>query len=397
LTLVPVDETPPPREPADGSAETSANSPSLHVERTQPADWFLAEANREYNEGRIDQPLWDRALVQSGGDMDAATMSYLRARATALRVLQRDPNLERRNRSPGEGDRSRSPSGRKAETRASGASRLLAWKERLNPRYLAVGVVIAGALGLAWMVFGDRDGDPTPRQAVATASPASAPPTQAPSAAGAQPGNPGTAAAKPEDRGQELARKVQELRDAGNWNVLVLYAAEWTRKEPQNATAWNQLSIGYANLRQFSDAQEAAKKAVELAPKNVLYWRSLGQASLDLGDPEAALQAFEQAISLDDQDIQSLVNIGNLNLRFERLPAAKVAFDKALAINPTNADALCGDVSIAQRSGARKEAEATLRQLKTLDIKCRESGEPTDVAPAPTPPSTYKALPVRVR
>lgn len=399
LTLVPLDETPAPRGPADYPAEVLASRLSQQPERTRQADWYLAEANREYNEGRIDRSLWDRALAQSGGDADAATVSYLRARATALRVLQRDPSLERQNSSSGHGDRSHADSGLEAAARSSGANRVLVWKDRLNPRYLAAGLAIVGVAGLAWLVLPDRDGDPTRLQAVAAASRPSASATQPlPSAAGAQPPTSNVdAAAKPESPGVELARKVQELRDAGNWNVLVLYAAEWTRKEPRNAAAWNQLSIGYANLRQFSDAHEAARKAAELAPKNALYWRGLGQASLDFGQPEAALQAFEQAIALDDQDVQSLAQIGNLNLRLERLPAAKIAFDKALAINPTNADALCGDASIAQRSGARKEAEATLRQLKTLDVKCRDSVESAEVTPAAIAPSTSKAQPVRVR
>ena len=52
----------------------------------------------------------------------------------------------------------------------------------------------------------------------------------------------------------EREAKVQELMGAGNWNVLVLHAAEWTRKDPTYADAWKYLAVGYANMRQHDDA-----------------------------------------------------------------------------------------------------------------------------------------------
>ena len=110
-----------------------------------------------------------------------------------------------------------------------------------------------------------------------------------------------------------LEATVQQLKDAGNWNVLVLYASKWTRDQPDNAAAWKELSIGYANLHQFNDAAVAAEKAAELSPAEALLWR----------------------------------NVGHLNLTLERLPEAESAFDRALAISNDDADALCGAALVA--------------------------------------------------
>ena len=63
------------------------------------------------------------------------------------------------------------------------------------------------------------------------------------------------------DASAEREAKVQELLHAGNWNVLVLHAAEWTRKQPENANAWKHLSVGYANLGQTADALAAMYRA----------------------------------------------------------------------------------------------------------------------------------------
>jgi hypothetical protein len=53
-------------------------------------DRFLARAAAEYRAGRIDQPLWTHVLAQAGGDEKAARSAYLRARATAIQVADRN-------------------------------------------------------------------------------------------------------------------------------------------------------------------------------------------------------------------------------------------------------------------------------------------------------------------
>ena len=110
-------------------------------------------------------------------------------------------------------------------------------------------------------------------------------------------------------------KKVQELRDAGNWNLVVLYAMEWTRKEPGNAMAWDQLRDGYRFLRQYEDARSAATKATQLAPDDARLWRKLGEANLDLDNPEGALAAFEQTVARNGQDVGSWQQIALIEAR----------------------------------------------------------------------------------
>jgi Flp pilus assembly protein TadD len=132
------------------------------------------------------------------------------------------------------------------------------------------------AVAVAYFMVSPRQGDPGLQQIVSAAPPS---PTQT-----APRSLPGTAQAvvKNSSRGaadgdpEPIAATVRQLRAAGNWNVLVLYAAEWTRKEPDNAAAWNHLAVGYSNLRQYNDALDAAERAVQLAPADAIAWRNLG-------------------------------------------------------------------------------------------------------------------------
>src|SRR5262249_9656782 len=73
---------------ADAHPESSdADSPETG---SASEDKFLLAATKEYNAGIVDQPLWKRAVAQSAGDRTLATHTYLRARATALRVQKRE-------------------------------------------------------------------------------------------------------------------------------------------------------------------------------------------------------------------------------------------------------------------------------------------------------------------
>ena len=62
------------------------------------ADRFMAEAIREFEEGGIDEPLWERAVAKAHGDKSSARADYLRARATALQVINRDKRAEKAGR-----------------------------------------------------------------------------------------------------------------------------------------------------------------------------------------------------------------------------------------------------------------------------------------------------------
>ena len=259
---------------------------------TEKPDRFMAEAQHQYAEGLLDQPLWDRAIAQANGDKEAAVTGYLRARAIALRLLDRELRSEKN-----------SAAAHKVEKEIDAAENLEDFdaKALLHMRRGVLArhrtAVIAGAIAVAaavagWFAYSTLFAPPPgPVRAAPAAAPAKARAPAAGTTAGlsASSGAPRTVGASP-----ELLKKIQELRDAGNANVLVLYLVEWTRKEPANAEAWDQLRAGYDSLKQHEDALAAAKKAQELLPDDARQWRNLGAAYADAGDPVEALKAFEK-------------------------------------------------------------------------------------------------------
>jgi tetratricopeptide (TPR) repeat protein len=320
------------RKASDQSASTENAKRDLRI---STSDEFLAQAAKEYQEGRIDQALWRRAADQGANDASLVIAAYLRARATALHLQRKQTAVAQgraRKSDParGTGERDGGSEPPPVDAPADAFARFRA----VPSKYLAAGAAAAliAVAAVVWLIASPRE--PVPQAAVPTATPSPAPGASPPHPASEATvvGGPHAADSRP-----SFEARVQELKQAGNWNVLVLYASEWTRKEPTNPSAWHELSVGYAKMRQLDDAFQAAAKAVTLAPQDARLWN----------------------------------NLGHVNLSLERLPEAKVAFDRALALLADDPDTLCSAALVAQRQGRASDADALAGQVKGADGGCR--------------------------
>ena len=339
LSLEPVETSTPAKDEARPSASDSpAKADSQRDLRMTTADEFLAAAAKEYEAGTIDRVLWRQAADEHGRDVSLVIAAYLRARATALQARhQPAEGAEIKLRGAGS---NRDAKARKIETEPPEDPESTDLAQR-NSRVASQKIVytVGGAVAfvaaaaIVYLVVSLRHSESIQPTGTAFAASSANRPASPVLVKSAEP----VASSRASEGGAEaLAATVRELKIAGNWNVLVLYANEWTRKEPSNATAWRELSIGYANLQQFNDALDAATKAVQLAPQDALPWRNLGQ----------------------------------INLTVDRLPEAAVAFGKALAVNPDDADARCGAALVAERQARPKDPTALTRRVGPADGGC---------------------------
>ena len=337
--------------PTPGGKAAEA-APAASIPRLSSDDPFLEQASKEYEAGNIDQPLWDRTAARHGGDKAMLVAAYLRSRATALQMRKRNERTIPRGLQP---VTTKAPTGE-----LPAPTKLVPPKLPDGRRKLMVGVAAAGvvtAVGIAWLLMSPRNADVAVIQPPAVGGASVPKKSAAPPAAPAAPVN--------EPPAVSLETKVQEFKRAGNWNVLVLYAAEWTRKQPDDANAWTELSAGYLKLRQWGDAFEAAQKAVQLAPDDLKHWR----------------------------------NFGHVTLVVERLPEAKTTFDRILATFPDDIDALCGASIVARGENRPKDAEMLAARVKALGVGCDGVFEglslPTAAVSVPAPVAASPAPPRR--
>jgi tetratricopeptide (TPR) repeat protein len=283
--------------------------------------------------------------------------AYLRVRAAALHQ-KHDEYLQSRARRAGPVVAASEP---KVEPKPRleivsttvAAVRSLGMQPKL--KYLgAAAAALAAVAILAWLIASPWESESVAQPIVSAARPSlSRSASQIPLGSEQALGKSASGGTSSDGQTPALETTVQQLKNDGKWNVLVLYASEWTRKDPNNATAWYELSVGYANLRQVEEAFDAATKAVQLSPENPRFWR----------------------------------NLGHINLAVERLSDAEIAFDKALAVNADDTDALCGTALVAQRQGRPKDADAIAKRIKSLDENCRgvSDGETAVVVVRPAP------------
>ena len=339
-------------------------------------DPFMTEAREEFERGHVEQPLWVRSLAQAEGKVEAAKPAYLRARAIALRLERRSKRAE----SPSQrdhGSTARHPTDRRLAAPAPGTLD----RKRIA---LVAGVIAVLIAGVVFLLVWPSGAPPAPATVAPKAAPVAA--TRANDANAADP-NKGAAMST-----EDFAAKIQSFKDAGNWNVLVLYAVEWTRKEPSSAQAWKELGSGYLRMKQYDDALDATRKAVQLSPDDAQLWQNLGQINVALRQPAAALSAFEKASTLNEHDVTSRAQAGELNLELGHLPAARAAFASALAINPLDVGALCGSATVARKEGRTKDVEVFVRSVKSAGLECREPEAPASPpAVAASPPAKKPA------
>jgi hypothetical protein len=385
LELEPIDEqaagepAPPaeaqaPRIPEPGFA---LDDPAARA-ALKPAPRFIEAATREVESGWIERPLWASIMAQCKNDEAVTRDAYIRTRATILQMERRDQERRDAKATPPP----REPAPPERTTRQAGDARFrfkepeTTWSDRLrSPRILgaAAAALVAIVVG-AW--FALRDSAPAE---VAAAAPAPAVTAPRPAAAAAV----AAAAADPARIDDGLLARIDKTREAGNWNVVVLLATEWTRREPDNPRAWMQLCEGYLKLNQKIDALDAVTRATARAPADPAVWRQRGEINLALNRPEDAIKDFEQVTALDARDAPSLVQLGTLDLRFSRLPQAKAAFAAALAVAPDDVTAACGAAQSARKLGEQKEAAVIEQNLRAraqacLDLSDGQAGGRSD-------------------
>jgi hypothetical protein len=351
--------TPAPAQPAVPDA--------LRDLRINDADAMLAAVLDEVAAGKVDHALWAHSVTQANGDDALAAPLYLRARATAIRIERRGTRdtgasaaapADASPDAPGAGaprgttsaTRTRAAAGTTPRGRAperdgapgDAARRAVRWKLAAIGAALAV-VVSVGAV--AWLA---RGGDDPATVRARTATRVAAKEAAAKARPKATPA--GTADAATTE--PSFAHRVAELEQAGNWNVLVLYATEWTRKEPTNAAAWRKLAQGYVKLGQMPEAAEAAARAAQLAPADPGAWRDAAR----------------------------------VNVALERWPQAHDAFDHLLALAPTDAPALCSAAYVARREGRFPDADALGARASAAGNACSpEATAATLAVSAPVP------------
>jgi tetratricopeptide (TPR) repeat protein len=177
---------------------------------------------------------------------------------------------------------------------------------------------------------------------------------------GAQPKQSGDSAAALVNQGQDLIR-TRQFNDA----IEVLRKA--IELQPNLATAHVQLGIALMGINQRDQAMIEIKKAIELDPNDPRAYVAQGNIDSSMRRYDEAIAAYKQAVNLDSNYLNAHLNLGMAYGTTQRFAESAEAFQQALRIDPNNPSALNG-LGIAQfRMGQREEGIQSVKQAIRLN------------------------------
>jgi superkiller protein 3 len=117
--------------------------------------------------------------------------------------------------------------------------------------------------------------------------------------------------------------------------------------DPRDASAWETKALVELRLQRWTEARDAARRAVELQAVHPQAWNDLGVALFQLGDVGGALDAWQQAVTIDPKLWDALWNLGVQASSHGRPKVARAALQRFADAAPR--DRYASDVAEARR------------------------------------------------
>jgi tetratricopeptide (TPR) repeat protein len=123
------------------------------------------------------------------------------------------------------------------------------------------------------------------------------------------------------------------------------------------------LARSYEQQRDFKQAAETFRRALELAPDNEELRYGLAENLLMIDQVEEALKTFEELAEQDPRDYRPLLRISQIYRQKGRFEQARQALNKAKASAPENLEVLYHEVNLLESEGKTEEAIKALKDI----------------------------------
>jgi tetratricopeptide (TPR) repeat protein len=170
----------------------------------------------------------------------------------------------------------------------------------------------------------------------------------------------------------ELQRRLHEARQlllSQHFAEALVRYAHLTRQCPGEAILWFEYGNAASSLHDRELADQAWRKALELAPVNAELIGLIGHQYQGARNPERARDCFARAASVDPSGINPRISLAVLLERQHRLVEAREAVAECLAIDSHDDQARYFSAVLDRRENHYELAEQKLRDLIASDPK----------------------------
>jgi tetratricopeptide (TPR) repeat protein len=136
------------------------------------------------------------------------------------------------------------------------------------------------------------------------------------------------------------AASARTLCEKNSWRELISFAEEWRRQEPADHKALYYLALGFSGIGQFSNAETAYRRALEIDPSDAKAWCNLaGILFENMRRPAEAIQCIESALQKNPNHTLGWANLASMFGRLGHHEKAMACADRAISLNPLMVEA----------------------------------------------------------
>ncbi|MBW1779458.1 MAG: tetratricopeptide repeat protein [Deltaproteobacteria bacterium] len=140
--------------------------------------------------------------------------------------------------------------------------------------------------------------------------------------------------------------------------------------DPDNDKAWKGLGLARFKQDNYLGAEEAFERTVELNPNNSMaWWSGLGLTRLKQGNFSGAEKALKRAVELDPNSAVDWRLLGLTRLNQDEYSGAEKAYKRALGLDPNDAEAWDNLGFTRGNQGNHSGAEEAFQQVVKLEPK----------------------------
>jgi tetratricopeptide (TPR) repeat protein len=163
----------------------------------------------------------------------------------------------------------------------------------------------------------------------------------------------------------DLARwqHAQEQLMGGQYGPALIGYRDLTRRFPNVPELWFEMGNAATGELNFSLANEAYRRAAELAPKNPSMLVLIGQQYQALRQLDDARHCFEQAVAADPSSVDARISLAVWFEKERRVDDAWAAVETCIAQHPRDDQARYFRAFLLHRQKKNTEAETALRDL----------------------------------
>jgi superkiller protein 3 len=161
-------------------------------------------------------------------------------------------------------------------------------------------------------------------------------------------------------------KRAQKLLDLGRTPQAITLLQQMVTNYPNSATCWLMLGRALVHQQDWPAAEQALKKALELAPDNPEIHVQMGVALYYQWNPRASFH-FHKAIEIQPDCAAAYYNLALWLVRIHDGAGATEAFRRAIRIQPNLSDAYLGLGSQLARQGRIAAAVVHLQHAIELN------------------------------